>query len=683
MELTKDVNSKVIQEFRNQVLKLDAVKNITFSVSTKALTRIKITIPKSFLKEHSDALYVFEYLWGHKLKNAASEVQNALQSFGKTHKIMKDDAYIVWYDDYGVEVSLVKDKYFDDSYTSFHDLYKDIVNSFDNSYFYCKLKMEDLYNMAIDILNKTTEKMKKDVISARFRKAVLLDMGFSQVNETVDDYRIKHMLVNVTYNTIQKMPEAEEVFQRLWDVDWSIKDEIESYKKTHKNNNKEYIVTYNDGECQIGDDIDEMQYFLANAELPYREDVETLVKILRGIEEKEKEQKTTDVPASAEKKTTSIRLTYLMGMNKFRVEENYTLSTATTNAKRYSSEYINFYDLNKYSKYFTLVLNNEYQKFYEEQHVREILESIFPKTQVDAVFDYSYTGTDMYYFLSDKGQLMKFTYDGFKSLDKDCGSVIQRNNLIFFSDVFRNASVQDGYARYKVKKQQSMDIYSVPYENEVNDPLHQETPKTIKKKCDVCACSDDGAFTMYEPADALKLDGTYLQNIFAITKFFNQRIVNEAKHDWDRDSVLFAKYAVLNNANLIELMYDEIPENELCKYKITSVRDFIAEKKKDISGSFKETMAKTVVRKMDERFTWEILHSDSTNILDLPYLVVKLSHRDLGSLFETYKNLKKEKQDEVAEFVLEYVKEHTGAIATLSPIDVCTISIETSQLFNL
>lgn len=537
--------------------------------------------------------------------------------------------------------------------------------------------------MAIDILNKNTETTKNDVITARFRKAVLLDMGFAQVNETVDDYRIKHMLVNVTYDMIQEMSETEEVFQRLWDVDWSIKEEIESYNKTHKNNNKEYIVTYNDGECQIDDDIDEIRYFLANAELTYREDIETLVMILRGIEQKEKEQKTTDVPANAEKKTTSIRLKYLMGINKFRVEENYTLSTATTNAKRYSSEYIIFYDLNKYSKYFTLVLNNEYQKFYEEKHVREILETIFPKSQVDAVFDYSYTGTDMYYFLSDKGQLMKFTYEGFKSLDKDCGSLTQRDNLIFFSDVFRNAGVQKGYARYKVKKQQSMDIYSMPDENEVNDPLHQETPKNIKKKGEVCACSDDGAFTMYEPADALKLNGTYLQNIFAITKFFNQRIVNEAKHDWDNDSVIFAKYAVLTNANLIELIYDEIPENELCKYKITSVRDFIAEKRKDISASFKETIAKTVIRKMDEQFTWKILHSDSTNILDLPYIVVKLTDRDLGSLFDTYKNLKKEEQDEIAEFVLEYVKEHTGAIATLSPNNVCTISIETSQLFNL
>lgn len=645
--------------------------------------RIKVTIPKSFLKEHSDALYVFEYLWWHKLKNAAIEVQKALQSFDIANKIAKDAAYILWYDDYGVKVSSVKDKFFDDSYTNFYNLYKDIINPFDNSYLYCKLKINDLYNMAIDILNKNAKTTKNDAITARFRKAVLLDMGFAQVNETVDDYRIKHMLVNVTYDMIQKMPESEEVFQRLWDVDWSIKKEIESYNKTHKNNNKEYIVTYNDGDCQIGDDIDEMQYFLTNAELPYREDIETLVMILRGIEEKKEEQKTTAVPDNAEKKTTYVRLTYIIGMNNFRVEEEYTLSTATTNVKRYSSKYINFYDLSKYSKYFILVLNNEYQKFYKEEHVREILESIFPKTQVDAAFDYSYTGTDMYYFLSDKGQLMRCTYAEFKSSDKDCGSAIQRNNIIFFSDVFRNASVQEGYERYKVKKQQSMDSFSTPYENEVNDPLHQVTPENIKKKYETYASSDNGKYTMYEPVDALKLDGTYLQNIFAITKFFNQRIVNEAKHDWDKDSVLFAKYAVLTNANTIELMYDEIPENELCKYKITSVRNFISKKKKDISSSFKETMANTVIRKMDERFTWEILHSDSTNILDFPYLVVKLTHRDLGGLFDTYKNLKKEQQDEVAEFVLEYVKEHTGAIATLSPIDVCTVSIETSQLFNV
>lgn len=682
MKLSKDVNSKIIHDFINQVLKVDAVKRITFTVNTTALMRIKVTITNSFLNAHSDALYVFEYLWGHKLKNAASEVQKALKNFNKTHNISKEATYIVWYDDNEVEVSILKDDYFDDSYTNFHDLYKDIVNSFDDSYLYCKLKMEDLYNMAIEILNKNTERMKEDEVSVEFRKAVLLDMGFAQVNETVDDYRIKHLLISVTYDTIQKMPEVDEVFNRLWDVNWSIKKEIESYKKTHKNDNKEFIVTYNNGECQISDDIDEMQYFLTNAELPYREDIETLVKILHGFSA-EKQLAKPDVFANAEKEINSVRIRYIMGMNKFKAEEDYTLSTKTAYTGRYSSEYINFYDLNKYSKYFTLVLENEYQKCYEEEHVREILESIFPKAQVDAVFDYSYTGTDMYYFLSDKGQLMKFTYEGFKALDKDCGSLSQRKNIICFSDVFSNASVQYGYGRYKVKTQQSADNYGVPAENEVNDPLHQDTPKNIKKKSEVCACSDNDAVTMQEPVDALKLDGTYLQNIFAITKFFNQRIVNEAKHDWDRDSVLFAKYAVLNNANLIELICDEIPEDELCKYKITSVRDFIAEKKNDISGSFKETMAKTIVRKMDEHLTWEILHSDSTNILNLPYLVVKLTQRDLGSLFETYKNLKKEQQDDVADYVLEYVKEHTGAIATLSPIEVCTISIETSQLFNL
>lgn len=73
--------------------------------------RIKVTIPKSFLKEHSDALYVFEYLWWNTLKNVASEVQKALQSFDITNKIAKYTTYILWYDDYGVKVSSVKDNF--------------------------------------------------------------------------------------------------------------------------------------------------------------------------------------------------------------------------------------------------------------------------------------------------------------------------------------------------------------------------------------------------------------------------------------------------------------------------------------------------------------------------------------------------------------------------------------------